>query len=179
MIMWSDCRRALRTALVIGALTTGTHAAVAEDKALLTLGAGVFDLVKHRQQEAEGRIEYRFAHGVLGSDGVFRGFKPLLGVMANSAGGVFGYAGLAAPFAFDDGRWEFVPSAGLGAYRRGDGIDLGGTFEFHIGLAVSYAVTRNGRLGLALDHISNANTHRQNPGANSVLVTWSWAFDGP
>ncbi len=172
-------QRTLCAVLVAGALAMGPNVAVAKDQALLTFGAGVFDLVKHRQQEAEGRIEYRFAHGVLASEGVFRGFKPLVGVMANTAGGVFGYAGLAAPFAFDDGRWEFVPSAGLGAYRRGDGIDLGGTFEFHIGLAASYAVTRNGRLGLALDHISNANTHRQNPGANSVLVTWSWAFDGP
>ncbi len=162
----------LFTALVLGAAP-----AAAKDPALVTFSAGVFDLVAHRTQEFEGRAEYRHGWGLFETNGAFRGFKPMLGVMGNSAGAVFGYGGFAAPFAFDDGRWEFVPSGGLGAYHDGKGIFLGGTFELHVGFSTSYVISRTSRLGLALYHISNANTHRKNPGVNSVLLQWSWAFD--
>lgn len=168
-------RRACGAVIVAGLLTTAAHA---EDKSLINLSAGVFDVRSAAKQEFEGRIEYRFGTGAFES-GAFRGFKPLVGVMANTGGAVFGYAGLAAPFAFDDGRWEIVPSAAMGAYSKGNGIDLGGTFEFHLGVGASYAITGDSRLGVAVYHISNANTHRKNPGVNTVAVTWSFAFDGP
>ena len=168
----------IASGLLLGAgLLAGS--AHAEDSALINVSAGLFDVRSAAKQEFEGRLEYRAGYGLFESDGVFRGFKPLVGVMANTAGAVFGYAGLAAPFAFDDGRWEIVPSAAMGAYSKGDGIDLGGTFEFHLGVGASYAVTGDSRLGVAVYHISNANTHRKNPGVNSVAVTWSFAFNGP
>jgi hypothetical protein len=159
-------------------LTTGVQAARAEDQALLTLGAGVFDLVSHHTQEFEAEAQYRFAYGFFGGDGVFRGLKPIVGFLGNSAKAFYGYAGFAVPFAFDDDRWEIVPSGAVGAYHKGDGIDLGGTFEFRLGLDGSYRITENSRLGIALEHISNANTHPKNPGANSIMATWSFAFDG-
>jgi lipid A 3-O-deacylase len=158
-------------------LSAAPRAALATDPALVTFSAGVFDLVSHRTQEFEGRVEYRHGQGLFETDGVFRGLKPMVGIMGNSAGAVFGYGGFAIPFAFDDGRWEFVPSGAIGGYHKGDGISLGGTFEFHVGVSASYAMSRNSRLGLALYHISNANTHRKNPGVNSILLQWSWAFD--
>ncbi len=144
----------------------------------INVSAGLFDLESSREQEFEGRLEYRFANGFFETDGVFRGFKPLVGLMATTGGSVFGYAGLAAPFAFDHGRWEIVPSGGVGAYSKGNGLDLGGTFEFHLGIGASYAVTGDSRLGVAIYHISNATTHRKNPGVNTVAVTWSFAFNG-
>jgi lipid A 3-O-deacylase len=176
-----------RIVKLLGAIATGvclfagaaSHEAQAEDKALINLSAGMFDWESSRTQEFEGRIEYRSGYGLFESDGAFRGFKPLVGLMATTGGSVFGYAGLAAPFAFDDGRWEIVPSGGIGAYSKGNGLDLGGTFEFHLGIGASYAVTGDSRLGLAIYHISNAGTHRKNPGVNTVAVTWSFAFDGP
>ena len=72
---------------------------------------------------------------IFGGDGAFRGLKPIIGGMVNADGGFMSYAGLAAPFQFD-----------------------------------------NGRIGVAWTHISNANIHDQNPGVNSVLVTWTWMF---
>ena len=96
--------------------------------------------------------------------------------MVTSRGSTFGYAGFGAPFSLGDGAWEFTPSAGLGAYSRGNGLDLGGTFQFHLGLALSYAVTEKGRLGLYLTHISNAGINGYNPGENSLLLTWSFAL---
>ena len=165
----------LRAPLVAAvALLLMPTVARADDPSLLILNAGVFDLVSHHVQRAEGRVEYRFGDGLFESDGAFRGFKPLLGIMANTAGSVFGYGGFAAPF--DWGKWEFTPAAGIGGYDKAKGLDLGGTFEFHLALGLSYAISDNTRLGLAIDHISNANTHPKNPGDNSILATFAIAL---
>ncbi len=151
--------------------------AVAKDDAQLTVGVGPFGFgVASKPDEVEGRAEYRFAWGFLGTKDWFRGFKPLLGVTANTGGSAFVYAGLAAPMVWDGGRWEIVPEGGIGYYRQGKGLFLGGERLFHVGLNASYAVTDSGRLGVGIYHISNANTYRKNPGVNSILVTWAFTF---
>jgi lipid A 3-O-deacylase len=155
--------------------------ASAQDRAQLMVGAGVFGFgVASEPRNAEFRIAYRFQNGLFGTDGVFRGFKPLIGAAVQTSGSQFGYLGLAAPFVFGaDDRWEIVFEGGPGAYRQGSSsLDLGGTFEFHLGLAASYAVSDSGRLGVGVYHISNANTHAKNPGVNSVLATYTFSFDG-
>ncbi len=155
-----------------------SHAA---DPAAVILNAGVFDLVGHRTQYVEGRIEYRFGHGLFDNegDGGFRGLKPLVGFMINGKGANYAYAGLAAPIQFGaDNAWEFTPAAGMGAYHKAKGIDPGQVFEFHLALGLSYRVMPNARLGVAIDHISNAGTGRVNPGINSALVTWAFTFPG-
>jgi hypothetical protein len=154
------------------ALAGGARAA---DPAVFTVGAGVYDLVAHRTQYGEARLMYRHGQGLFDGDGTFRGLKPFIAGMAATNGALYGYAGLAAPFVWD--RWEFEASAGLGAYDRGRrGLDLGQTFEFHLGVAVSYAVSENVRAGVAIAHISNAGTGRVNPGLNSALATIGVAF---
>lgn len=150
-------------------------ARAADDPALLTIGAGVWDINFNYEREFEGRLEYRHGQGLFETDS-FRGLKPLVGIMATTAENVFGYAGFAAPFTLGGGDWEFTPSAGLGAYSKGNGLDLGGTFQFHLGLSLSYAVSETSRLGLYLTHISNAGINPKNPGQNSLALTWSFAL---
>ena len=155
-------------------------AAVAEDQAQLMLGAGVFGFgVASDPNKVEGRIEYRFAHGLFGTDGIFRGFKPVVGAAAQSSGSQFVFAGFAAPLEFGP-NWEVVLEGGPGYYRQGSSsLFLGGEFEFHVALATSYAISDTSRLGIGIYHISNANFHRKNPGVNSILASWSFRFDGP
>ena len=167
--------RLFRAAAFAAALTCVSPVMAADDPALFTVGAGVWDVNFNYYQQAEGRLEYRHGQGLFETD-TFRGLKPIVGIMATSKESIFGYAGFGAPFSLGNGNWEFTPSAGLGAYSRGDGLDLGGTFEFHLGLALSYAVTDRGRLGLYLTHISNAGINGYNPGENSLLLTWSFAM---
>jgi lipid A 3-O-deacylase len=175
-MMWRFFRAAsFAAAVVCASAAARAPAMAADDPALFTIGAGLWDVNFNYKREFEGRMEYRHGQGLFETDS-FRGLKPLIGVMATSAESVFGYAGFGAPITFGGGYWEFTPSAGLGAYSRGKGLDLGGTFEFHLGLAVSMAVTQNGRLGLYLTHISNAGINDNNPGVNSLLLTWSFAL---
>jgi hypothetical protein len=89
-----------------------------------------------------------------------------------------GWGGVAFPLWLDGGRWEIEPSMAIGAYHKGgaSGLDLGGVREFHLGLNFSYRLSEHTRLGTAITHISNANTHDINPGVNNALITFSWIF---
>lgn len=159
-----------------------TAPAVAADQSQLMLGAGIYGFgVASEPNNAEARLQYRFKNGFLGGDGAFRGFKPLVGVAVQTSGSAFGYAGFALPFVLGaDQRWEIVAEGALGAYRQGSSsLNLGGTFEFHLGLGANYAVSEQGRLGLGIYHISNANLHAKNPGVNSILATYTFTFAGP
>ncbi len=154
------------------------------DDSRLMLGVGVFGFgVASDPNQLEARATYRFSQGILqnlfGTDS-FRGFKPIVGAAGQSSGSFFGYVGLAAPFVFgNQDRWEAVLEGGPGIYEQGNSrLFLGGTFEFHVAAQVSYAVTDNGRLGFGIYHISNANTHRKNPGVNSLLASWTITFGG-
>ncbi len=131
---------------------------------VLALGVGAFDAVKKDPLSAEFRAEYRWGQKLL-----FVG--PLVGVMANTDGGVFGYGG--GYFDIQIGRVVLTPTAGMGGYRRGDSKHLGGTFNFHIGFDMAYRFDDGARLGVKFSHISNAFTQDINPGAESFLLTYS------
>lgn len=169
-------------AAILLAAALSISAANAADRGNLMVGAGVFGFgVASEPNEAEFRAQYRFQNGFFGTDGVFRGFKPLVGAAVQTSGSQFVYVGLAAPLVFGEGdRWEVVLEGCPGYYRQGSSaLDLGGDFEFHVGLATSYALSDSGRLGLGIYHISNANFHQKNPGVNSILATYTFTFDGP
>jgi len=167
-------------AIVLG-LACAVSNAQAADPALLTVGAGIYDFIPDNNKSAEVRAQYRFARGIgdTGTGEGFIGLKPLLGGMINTDEGVFGYFAFAAPYVWGEGKYEIEPSVGIGAYSRGDSAPLGGVAQFHLGLGFSAQVTETGRLGVLLAHISNGHIlHDYNPGTNSLLLTWSWAFAG-
>jgi lipid A 3-O-deacylase len=132
----------------------------------IDLAAGVFDALGEGagQAAAAGRIELRWGEKLF-----FVG--PALGLMANTDGGVFGYAGLYADIAY--GNFIITPLGGIGAYDRGHGKDLGGTFQFRIGIGLAYEFEDRSRLGLRVDHISNAHLHDRNPGEEEILMSYS------
>ena len=146
--------------------------ALAQDRGALAVALGAFS-VEEPDRAAELRLEYQSAIRVfersLWSD--FDGFAPLIGLMANSDGAVFGYGGIQTDIALDE-RWVATPAFGVGGYHEADSRDLGGIFQFHLGLTIAYGVAEGQSLGLTWAHISNAGIHEANPSANSLLVTY-------
>lgn len=114
---------------------------------------------------AEGRVELRYGKKLFH-------LGPALGLLANTRGGVFGYAGLYADLRI--GNVVITPLGGVGGYHRGGGEHLGGTFQFRLSLAAAYEFADRSRLGLQYGHISNAGIHDINPGDNELLVTYSF-----
>ena len=158
------------------ALLAPVSAIAAEDR--FVLGLGAFDGIEFDDGSGEARFEYR--SGAAGGAGLggdwFRGVAPLTGFLVNGDGGVFGYGGLYADLRLTE-RVSFTPMGGIGGYGSGDGKDLGGVFQFIVASEVAYEFENRMRLGLYVSHISNAGIHDDNPGTDSVLVSFSVPLD--
>jgi hypothetical protein len=154
----------------LGALALGLAAsraaspAAAEEPAFLALSAGAFDVFDDFTT-AEFRAEYR-------SDLRLWEFVPFVGAMANAEGGVYGYAGLGIDLFLGE-RIVLTPNAAFGLYYEGDSKDLGGTVEFRTGAELAYRFDDQSRLGVAFHHISNAGIYDDNPGTESIVLTYA------
>jgi len=148
-------------------LQLGSAQVAGDDASYLDLGVGSFGSgAGHPAPDAaEGRVELRYGKKLFH-------LGPALGLLANTKGGVFGYAGLYADVHL--GNVVITPLGGVGGYHRGDGEHLGGTFEFRLSFAAAYEFADRSRLGLQYGHISNAGTHDINPGDNELLVSYSF-----
>ena len=154
--------------LTITMLAGAPERAQAEDPYYISVGGGIFDF--NRTQVGQGRIELRFNDS-------FVFLKPMLGLLVTTDKAVYGYGGLRLDLYFGQ-HVVVTPNGAIGGYYRGDGINLGATIEFKSGLEIDYRFDDHSRLGIALDHISNAGIGKANPGSNSALLYYSFPF-GP
>jgi hypothetical protein len=137
-----------------------------DEPSYIDFGAGAFDLQAHRESPTtpEGRVEFRYGRKFL-----FLG--PAAGLLVNTRGGVFGYAGFYTDIAW--GRFVLTPLGAVGFYSRGSSEDLGGTFQFRTSANLAYEFDDRSRLGVQFAHISNAGLHKRNPGDNELLATYA------
>lgn len=151
------------------ALWASPAAAEADDPGFLVLALGGFD-VNDDHTGGEARLEYRAGRR-------FWLFKPFLGVLANDDGGLYGYAGVLVDLYW--GRrvvttFSFAP----GAYHRGNGKELGATLEFRSQAEIAYRFDDRSRLGIAISHLSNAGIGDDNPGTESLILSYALPFEG-
>ena len=161
--------RVIIAGAAIGLLIGLTSAARAGDPDFLTLSAGGFD-VNDNETSAEFRIEYR-------SNRKYLFLKPMIGLLGNREGGIYGYGGVNLDIYFGK-RWVVMPSFAIGGYRRGSAKDLGSVIEFRSGLEIAYRFDDRSRLGVAISHISNASISDNNPGTESAVLSYSIPLDG-
>ncbi len=159
--------RAYLVAAAMGLVIGPTSTAWAGDPDFLTLSAGGFD-VNDNETSAEFRIEYRSSRKYLF-------LKPMIGLLGNSDGGVYGYGGVNLDL-FLGKRWVVMPNFAIGGYRRGGSKDLGSVIEFRSGLEIAYRFDDHSRLGIAISHISNAGISDNNPGTESLVLVYSIAL---
>lgn len=159
--------RAVAAAMIlVGALVGATRTAKADDPGLLALGAGAYDFLGGGDKPAGlFRAEYRFAQGLFF-------IKPLLGASVTTSGSVYGYGGLRADIILAE-HYVIMPFGTVGFWSRGDSRDLGDHLEFSEGGEFAYRFDGGSRLGVSLDHMSNAGIARRNPGEESILAVYS------
>ena len=148
--------------------TAGAETARADEPAFLAASAGGFD-INDDDTSIEFRLEYR-------SDYRLWHIGPMIGLMANTDGGVYGYGGLFLDI-FLGKRWVVMPNAAVGGYRRGDSKNLGSILEFRTGVEIAYRFEDKSRLGLAFQHISNAGIDDENQGTESLVLTYAIPFN--
>ena len=167
--MKSLARRFLSGVLVAFCFVAFAKADDVGDPAFLAISGGAFD-VADDHTAAEGRVEYR-------SNLKLWIFKPFAGVMATSDSALFGYAGVLVDVPLGDSlvaTLSFAP----GAFHDGNGKDLGNGLEFRSQIELAYRFKNRSRLGLSVAHMSNAGLGDENPGTESVMLTYAMPFDG-
>ena len=155
--------RGLAAALVALALGICGPPAVAGDKDLLIFMVGQSDIDDFDEETFEGRIEFTSHYTGFAAPPYFGGFGPLLGLMANGKGSVFGYGGVYGDFFLGD-NFVIRPEGGVGGFVQGNAKDLGGLFQYHAAITFAYVFENQARVGITLTHISNASIHGSNPG---------------
>ncbi|MGH9381154.1 MAG: acyloxyacyl hydrolase [Thermoanaerobaculia bacterium] len=139
---------------------------LAADGLLLQLGAGGFDAVRQDDIATHGAFRAALRPRRFG-------IRPVAGLFATSDESVYGYVGAAREFPLSR-RFLLTPQFSAGAYTQGDGKDLGYGLEFLSSLELSCRLGNGSRIGLAYQHISNGSISDDNPGAEIVLLTWTW-----
>ena len=137
------------------------------DPPRVALGGGAFDVIEDRKKPGAGATglvlsEYRFGD-------VLWIFAPFVGVMGTAKGAFYGYGG----FGFDINlfeKWVITPTAAVGYFSHGTGIDLGANTEFRTGAELDYRFDNLVRLGAGFYHMSNAGIGKSNPGAELATV---------
>ncbi|HEX3860918.1 MAG TPA: acyloxyacyl hydrolase [Stellaceae bacterium] len=140
------------------------------DPPRMEVGAGAFDVTpssSHRdaQTAAEFRGEYHFGD-------VLWVISPFVGASVTTDGAFYGYGG----FGFDINFTPSIvltPNAAAGYFERGTGTRLGSWMEFRTGAELAYRFPDSTRLGLAVNHTSNAGLTKRNPGEQSILLMYS------
>ncbi len=152
-----------RLVMAAGALLLCAPAAHATQ--YFTGGAGWFDFSHSSADSANFMGEWRgnpFKCGIL----------PVVGATVNTDGGVYGYVGVHYDWEFSP-NWVLTPGIAAGVWSRGSSFDLGGTVEFNESLELDYKFAGDYRAGVRIAHLSNASLYDYNPGANSLMATFS------
>ena len=154
--------------LAASALSLGlSQISVAEETSALAISAGVFDVGK--EDTGELGLEYRFAPVES-----FYNIIPAVGIAANSDGGYWAHAGVRYDIDISD-NWVLTPNFAVVGYEKGGGKDLGHGLEFRSGIAFAYKLDASSHLGIALYHLSHAGIGGDNPGQESIILSYSFS----
>ena len=162
-------RKVAAVAVALAAMLQAAPAAGEEGREL-AVGAGAYDIAKTRSIEAG--LEYRWRSRAWG-------LVPALGGAFTGDGALWAYGGLRRPFRVASG-WRLTPGFAVALYEEGGtGKDLGGPIEFRTSLELSRRLAGGSSLGVAVYHLSNASIYEDNPGSNSLILSWALPVAGP
>ena len=169
-----------RIGLLIALGAASTHPAAAQvtfgspdDPPRIAIGGGAFDVLPNKNQAGNGAnglalTEYRFGD-------VLWIVAPFVGVFGTGRGAFYGYGGFGFDINFTN-RFVLTPTAAVGYFTHGTGIDLGAHTEFRTGAELDYRFENLSRLGLGFYHITNAGIGEHNPGTELVTIVLTMPF---
>jgi len=139
----------------------------------IAIGGGAFDVLPDFVRPGAGATglalgEYRFGD-------VLWILAPFVGAFGTGKGAFYGYGGFGFDINFLE-KFIVTPSAAVGYFTHGTGIDLGAHTEFREGAEFAYHFDNLSRLGVGMYHISNAGIGQHNPGAEFVTLVLTMPF---
>ncbi len=136
----------------------------AQDRNYIAFSSAVFDILQQDNPSSETRIEFRYGKAKFL-------VQPFNGVMINTEGAMHVYFG----FYYDikvAGYLYITPSFAPGLYAQRNSKDLKFALEFRSQLEVSFRLNNDVRIGFSFNHISNASLGVENPGVESLAITY-------
>jgi lipid A 3-O-deacylase len=139
--------------------------APSNERGLVAVSIAHTGLRRHSEFAEEARLEYRSSERLWI-------FKPFGGVMASSVGTLFAFVGVLIDF-YLGSHLVLTPSFAPGFYSAGKGKDLGFPLEFRSQVELAFRFWSGARIGVGVNHISNAKLGHINPGIEAVSITFS------
>lgn len=130
----------------------------------IAFSTAIFDVLQQDNPSLEGRVE---VHGTE----FYWMLKPLTGFMFNSDGALHMFGGVMV----DIPVFSFLyisPSIAPGFYHKSESKDLKFLIEFRSQFELAFVLDNDIRIGLSIDHISNASLGKTNPGVESLALTY-------
>ena len=159
--------------IIIFLISINSLAIADTDKNYLSTSIGQFD-INDTKDSAEYRIEYLKGSISKLSPGNLS-LKPFYGAMINGDDGKYFYSGLRKDIVLSD-KTYLTPSFAIGYYDQGKSKDLGYDLEFRSQLEISFKLESMNRIAISINHISNASFGEQNPGVESMVISFIRAF---
>ena len=159
--------------VIIFLISINSLAIADTSKNYLSTSIGQFD-INDTKDSAEYRIEYLKGSISKLSPGNLS-LKPFYGAMINGDDGKYFYSGLRKDIVLSD-KTYLTPSFAIGYYDQGKSKDLGYDLEFRSQLEISYKLESMNRIAISINHISNASLGEQNPGVESMVISFIRAF---
>jgi lipid A 3-O-deacylase len=147
-------------------VTLGTPAT---DQPRLEFGAGAFDITPSPHKDSETAAEFR---GEYHFGDVVWAISPFIGLSGTSDGAFYGYGGFGVDIDFGP-NVILTPNGAAGYFARGSGTNLGSWWEFRTGAELAWRFADQTRIGVDVNHTSNAGLTRRNPGEQSIVLTYS------
>ncbi len=133
----------------------------------IAISAGSFEVFE--ESSLEVGVEYRFD-----AQESFFDVIPALGISANSDGGYWAHVGGRYDIHLGE-KWILTPQLAAVAYEDGAGQDLGSGFLFRTAIELGYRTGPSSRVALTLYHMSNADLAKNNPGSESLMLSYSFS----
>ena len=174
----SPNRAGIGILIALGCATS--HSAAAQvtfgspaDPARIAIGGGAFDVLPNSNRADSSPTglalaEYRFGD-------VLWIVAPFVGALGTGKGAFYGYGGFGFDINFFE-RFVLTPTAAVGYFTHGTGIDLGAHTEFRTGAELDYRFENLSRVGIGFYHISNAGIGEHNPGTELVTIVLTMPF---
>ena len=151
-------------------LPSDTAKADDDDPDFLTMAVGKYDIFRNREEDIELRLDYRFGKKFL----IFKPFLTGAYVTNNSS---FLGAGVLVDI-YLGRRFVLTPQFSPTWWRgKTSNLDLGHALEFRSRLELAYRFDDRSRIGISIDHSSNAGLGDGNPGVESVMLNYSMSMD--
>jgi hypothetical protein len=144
-----------------------------EDEDYISTSIGQFD-INDTKDSAEYRIEY-LKGSISNLSPANLSLKPFYGIMINGDDGKYFYSGLRKDIVLSN-KTYVTPSFAVGYYDQGKSKDLGYDLEFRSQLEFSYKLESTNRIAISVNHISNASLGEQNPGVESMVISFIRVF---